>query len=194
MLTISTGPEFSRSLTFAQYVTAVTDSTAVNTYGQRDVFASLDQTQLSMTTRVNAILSRRVSLQVFAQPLLAVGRYSSLRELTTPRGFDFLSYGGPGTVLSYDASARNYMVDPDEAGPAGSFSFGNPDFNFKSLRLNTVFRYELKPGSAFYAVWTRQQQDQVNPGDFQVGRDASALFSAPADDVFLVKIAYWIGR
>ncbi len=194
MLTISTGPQFSRSLTFAQYVTTVTDATAVDTYGQRDVFGSLDQTQLSMTTRVNAILTRRVSLQVFAQPLLAVGRYSAFKELARPRAFDFRGYGSPGTLLSYDAASQNYIVDPDDAGPAGSFSFGNPDFNFKSLRLNTVFRWELKPGSAIYAVWTRQQQDQVNPGDFQLGRDASALFSAPGDDVFLVKIAYWVGR
>ena len=62
------------------------------------------------------------------------------------------------------------------------------------MRLNAVFRWELKPGSTFYAVWTRQQQDNRYPGDFSFGRDASAMFRAPADDVVLVKMAYWIGR
>ena len=62
------------------------------------------------------------------------------------------------------------------------FTFGNPDFNLKSLRMNTVFRWEPKPGSAFYAVWTRQQQDATSPGTFSVGRDSSALFSAPGDE------------
>jgi hypothetical protein len=57
-----------------------------------------------------------------------------------------------------------------------------------------VFRWELKPGSTFYAVWTRQQQDAANLGDFSLGRDTSALFSAPGDDIWLVKMAYWIGR
>jgi len=57
MLTISTGPQLTRSLTIAQYVRTVADATAVDTYGERDVFGSLDQTQLSMTTRVNAILT-----------------------------------------------------------------------------------------------------------------------------------------
>jgi hypothetical protein len=85
-------------------------------------------------------------------------------------------------------------VDPDGAGVAPSFTFGNPDFNFKSLRLNAVFRWEPRPGSAFYAVWTRQQQDSTNPGGFALGRDTSAMFSAPGDDIFLVKLAYWIGR
>lgn len=60
--------------------------------------------------------------------------------------------------------------------------------------MNAVFRWELKPGSTFYAVWTRQQQDLGHPGDFALGRDVSALFSSAGDDIFLVKIAYWIGR
>ena len=77
---------------------------------------------------------------------------------------------------------------------APRFSFANPDFSFKSLRFNAVFRWEPKPGSAFYAVWTRQQQDSRNPGTFALGRDAAALFASPGDDIFLVKIAYWIGR
>jgi hypothetical protein len=63
-----------------------------------------------------------------------------------------------------------------------------------SLRVNAVFRWELKPGSTFYAVWTRQQQDAANPGDFSMGRDVAALFSSPGDDIVLVKLAYWIGR
>ncbi|OFW29218.1 MAG: hypothetical protein A3G76_11375 [Acidobacteria bacterium RIFCSPLOWO2_12_FULL_65_11] len=194
MLTISTGPQLTRSLTIAQYVRTVADATAVDTYGERDVFGSLDQTQLSMTTRVNAILTPKVSLQVYMQPLLAVGRYSSFRELARPRTFDFRYYGSPGTLLGYDAASQTFTADPDDVGPAAPFTFRNPDFNFKSLRVNTVFRWELRPGSAFYAVWTRQQQDQAYPGDFTLGRDAGALFSAPGDDVFLVKIAYWIGR
>jgi hypothetical protein len=52
----------------------------------------------------------------------------------------------------------------------------------------------MKPGSALYAVWTRQQVDQSNPGVFTPGRDARALFGAPGDDVVLVKLAYWLGR
>jgi hypothetical protein len=52
----------------------------------------------------------------------------------------------------------------------------------------------MKPGSALYAVWARQQVDQSNPGVFTPGRDARALFGAPGDDVVLVKLAYWLGR
>jgi hypothetical protein len=193
-LTLSMGPSWNASRNVAQYVRAVADDTATETYGTRYVFGTIDQRQLSMTTRVSYIVSPKMSVQLFAQPLLAVGDYTSFAELTRPRTFDFLTYGTGGTTLSYDAAARRYFADPDGEGPAAPFSFGNPDFNFKSLRVNAVFRWEVRPGSNLYAVWTRRQQDVAHPGDFRFGRDAAALFRAPGDDVLLVKLTYWIGR
>ena len=38
------------------------------------------------------------------------------------------------------------------------------------LRLNAVFRWEIRPGSTFYAVWTRQQEDTRDPGSFALAR------------------------
>jgi hypothetical protein len=193
-LTISMGPSLNESRSVAQYVRTVVDPTASGTFGSRYVFGTIDQTQLSMTTRVNMILSPRMSIQVFAQPLLAVGDYVDFKELRAPRTFDFITYGSPGTSLAFDAALQRYTADPDAAGAAGAFSFANPDFNFKSLRLNAVYRWELRPGSNLYAVWTRSQQDFANPGVFHPGRDAGALFKAPGDDVFMVKMAYWLSR
>lgn len=191
-VTVSTGPSWSRNHHVAQYVRTVMDPTAQHTYGGRYVFGVLDQSQLTMTTRVNLILTPRVSVQVFAQPLLSVGDYTDFKELAARGTFDFLRYGA--TQLAFDEASNRYTVHPDAAGDASSFSFGNPDFNLKSLRLNAVFRWELKPGSTFYAVWTRQQQDFANPGVFVPGRDAAAMLRAPGDDVVMVKMAYWIGR
>jgi hypothetical protein len=193
-LTISTGPEWSENDTIAQYVRSVADETAAETYGGRYVFGNLAQQQLTIPTRANIILTPRMSIQVYAQPLISVGDYDNFKELARPRTFDFLSYGSDIGDLLYDDRTNVYQADPDGIGNAPSFSFANPDFSFKSLRLNMVFRWEPRPGSAFYAVWTRQQQDSRNPGSFALGRDAGALFRAPGDDIFLVKLAYWIGR
>ena len=193
-LTISSGPDWNDNRIVAQYVKSVEDPTALDTFGGRYVFGNLRQKQLTMTTRVNMILTPRLSIQVFAQPLLSAGDYTNLKELARPRSFDFLSYGTGIGELFYDPIARSYDVDPDGAGAAPRFSFDDPDFNVKSLRVNAVFRWELKPGSTFYAVWTRQQQDFSHPGTFAPGRDAAAMAKAPGDDVILVKMAYWIGR
>ena len=193
-LTLSTGPDWTRSYGFAQYVRSVDDATATSTFGGRYVFGGIDQWQLTMTTRARVIFSPHASLQIFMQPLLATGDYSGFKELARPRTFDFMEYGRDAGTLTFDSASRIYTADPDGSGSAPSFMFGDPDYNFKSLRVNAVFRWEMKPGSNFYAVWTRQQQDFTNPGRFAPGRDARAMFGAPGDDVILFKISYWLGR
>ena len=194
MLSISAGPQWNYSHGIAQYVRTVPDAAGSATYGSRYVFGVLDQSQLTLVTRVGVILTPTVSIQVYAQPLLASGDYTNFKELAQPRTFDFREYARPGGSISLDALTRTYTVDPDAEGPADTFTFRDPDFNLKSLRVNAVFRWEMKPGSTFYAVWTRQQVDQANPGSFQFGRDARDMLGAPGDDVVLVKFAYWIGR
>ena len=194
MLFLSTGPQYNASYTVAQYVDQLEDATSLDVYGRRYVFGEIDQQQLTLTTRVNVIFSPRHSLQIFTQPLIASGRYSNFKELARPRSYDFIGYAEAGRLLSYDAVDNEYTADPDGGGPAPSLMFDNPDFSLKSLRLSAVFRWEMKPGSALFAVWTRQQEHDADPGTFALGRDTRALFSAAGDDVFLIKMAYWIGR
>jgi len=194
-ISLSVGPEWTRSYGFAQYVQSVDDPTATNTFGGRYVFSGIDQWQLAMTTRANVIFTPHMSLQVFMQPLLATGDYKGFKELAQPRTLNFLEYGQGPSTLAFDPLSHTYTADPDgTAGAAPPFTFGNPDYNFKSLRVNAVFRWEMRPGSNFYAVWTRQQQDFSDPGVFSPGHDIRSMFGAPGDDVILFKIAYWIGR
>ena len=69
-----------------------------------------------------------------------------------------------------------------------------PNFNFRSLRVNAVFRWEWRLGSTLYVVWTQQREDSVTTGEFRLGRDLRGMFRAPGDHVFLVKLAYWLSR
>jgi len=193
-LTISTGPQISRTHALAQYVRTVSDPTAVPTFGSRYLFADLGQTEVSMTTRLDFIFTPKASLQVYMQPLLSTGNYWGFKELAQPRTFDFLRYGKDAGTLAYDAARQVYTADPDGAGPAAPFTFANPDFNFKSLRANAVFRWEWRLGSILYVVWTQQREDLANPGDFALRRDISSLFSARGDNVLAIKLAYWLTR
>ena len=192
-LTISTGPSIDRARDIAQYVNSVPDATASRTYGSRYVFSDIDQFQVSMSTRINWILSPKMSLQVYMQPLIAVGDYWDFKEFARPGRLSFLRYGSEIGNISVDGN-RQYTVDPDKEGPAPSFSFHDPDFNFKSLRLNAIFRWEWRLGSTLYFVWTQNRQDFSNPGQFSTGRDIAKLFTAPANNILLVRLAYWLGR
>jgi hypothetical protein len=193
-LTIDTGPSWSRSGVVAQYVRSVSDPTAFDTYGKRYVFGGLSQTEVSMVTRVGLILTPKMSLQLYAQPLISVGRYQGFTQLARPRTYDFQRYGIDVGTIGYDPASSTYTVDPMGGAGSSPFSFGNPDFNFKSLRVNAVFRWEFRPGSTFYLVWTQQRQDEARRGVFALGPDTSSLFRAPGDNVIMAKVSYWFSR
>ncbi len=70
------------------------------------------------------------------------------------------------------------MIDPDGPGDAPPFAIAQPDFNVRSLRANTVFRWEFRPGSAFFFVWTQQRRDVDGTGSFDLADDAGRVFGA----------------
>jgi hypothetical protein len=87
-----------------------------------------------------------------------------------------------------------YTVDPDGAGPAASFTFNDPDFTSRSLRGTSVLRWEYRPGSTLFLVWTQQRSGFSPDGNYEFSRDARALLGDRPDNVFLVKATYWLGR
>jgi hypothetical protein len=193
-LSFEAGPSWTRTLSTSQYVTNQTDATATATYGSRYVFGSMNQTEVAMTLRANLIFSPRMSLQFYAQPLLSTGHYSDFKEAGRPRTYSFLRYGAGIGSIAYDNDARIYSVSPSSDGSAQSFSFGNPDFNYKSLRVNAVYRWEFTPGSTVYLVWTQAREDYARPGQFALGSDLSSMFSASGNNVVMAKVSYWFGR
>ena len=141
-------------------------------------------------------MSPTLSLEVFAQPFISSSRFSAFKEYARPRSGERLVYGRDvGTILERQAGpGTRYEVDPDGAGPAAPFSFNNPDFNFRSLRGNAVLRWEYRPGSTLFLVWTQDRSDTGPEGNLNLGRDRHELFAARPNNIFLVKVNYWLGR
>jgi hypothetical protein len=193
---LSLGPAYSVSGSPYQFVTAGTDSTARDFFGTRYVFAELQQKTVSMNTRVNVTFSPRLTFEAFMQPLIASGDFYEYREFLKPRQSAMRNFV-PGTELVTSTSSSGstvYTVDADGAGMAAQpVSFGEPDFNFRSLRGNAVLRWEYRPGSTLYFVWQQSRSSAAPVGDFDFARDRRALFGAHPDNIFLVKASYWFG-
>ena len=189
---VNLAPTIDHTKSTGQYVRAVSDPLATATYGRRYVFADLDQTTLSLDTRLDWTFTPNLTLQLYAQPFVSAGKYNGLKELRAPRTYDFNVYGrDAGTITS---SGSQYTIDPNGAGAAPSFTVGNPDFNIRSLHGDAVLRWEYRPGSTLYFVWQQERSDFAPIGDFALQRDAGAIFRAQPTNVFLVKVAYWLGR
>ena len=190
-ITFSVGPDYSINEDLRQWVGNFSDPTAVNTFNTRYVFGKIKQHTLSANIRLNWTFSPSLSLQLFMQPFFAVGEYSGFKELAKAKTTDFNIYGNSGSTINYDPAAQSYSVDPDGAGSSQGFSFGNPNFNYKSLRGTAVLRWEVLPGSIFYFVWSHNQTNFENPGDFNFKRDFKNLWSTNGDNILMVKFSYW---
>jgi hypothetical protein len=191
-VTTEMGPNLSFNNAFAQYVSSREDPLATETFGARYIFGELEQTTLSMETRLNVTFTPNLTLELFAQPFIASGDYGQLRELKQAGTFDFIDYGIDAGEISLDDDG-NTLVDPDGTGPAEPFTVYNSDFNRVSLRGTGVIRWEWRPGSTLFLVWQQSRSDRYKDGHFDFGRDADAMFAARADNIFMVKATYWIG-
>jgi len=138
-------------------------------------FAHLEQRTLSFTWRLGYTFTPNTSLQVYASPFVSKGTYSDVRELDEPR------------AEAYDARYRPYGDAEVAADPGG--------FNFQQFRSNVVFRWEYRPGSTLFLVWSQGREDSApveGTGSFR--DDLSDLFGRRANDSFLVKVSYWLAR
>ena len=188
----------------AQYVRVVPDTTAVSTMGDRYVFAELHQRYLYTTIRANVTFSPALSFQLYAQPYAFAGDYSGFKELAARKTFAFHTYGRdngstvtPGDPAVCGSAAANtcFGIDPDgPGGPAAPFALYNPDFRTRSLKTNAVLRWEYRPGSTLFFVWTHSRSGYVPyDGSFDIGQDLErATFRDRPTNVLLVKFNYWL--
>ena len=186
---IQVGPNLQRAIENAQYVrrVAAPGEVPADFGGLRYVFARMDQTTISADIRLNVSFSTNLTLQTYIQPYLCAARYSDFKELARAGSYEFIHYGDR-VVTSPDD-----IMTVTPAGGGDPFQFRNPDFNFKSLRGNAVLRWEYRPGSVLYLVWTQQRSDdEVGLGDLRFGPSTRRLFDAQADDIFLVKATYYL--
>ncbi|PYP71743.1 MAG: hypothetical protein DMD41_11385, partial [Gemmatimonadetes bacterium] len=146
-----------------------TDSTGATHYA----FAHLEQRTLSLTGRLDYTLSTTLTLQVYAQPFVSKGAYTNVRELAAPR------------AAEYAARFRPYGDTAVSNNPGG--------FNFKQFRSNVVMRWEYRPGSILYVVWTQGRQGFLPAmGAQSFTGDFGDLFDAHPNNTFLVKASYWL--
>lgn len=177
---LSLTPHFSDLHEVAMYVTTLEGQQYEPTYGNQYVFGTLDQKVLDIGIRAEWTASSRLSMQLYLQPFLASGAYSDFKFLTRARDDEFT----PIEEIAFDAGANSYR--------SPAYSFGNPDFNMRSVRGSAVVRWEFRPGSAMYVVWNENRADVLPQGDFRPRHDFGALPHAPSQDVFLVKFSYWL--
>lgn len=189
-INISCEPNYNLRFSKSQYINQISDIFKTETYGKRYIFGELNQKSVSANIRINWTFTPVLTFQLYMQPLISAGKYSSIKEFARPKSYDFVVYGSDNSIIEKDSDG-NYRIDPDGGDPANSFTLENPNFNFKSFKLNVVVRWEFSPGSTIYFVWTQNKTNDDRPGIFNIAKDLKDLISTESDNVFMIKVAYW---
>jgi len=159
---------------------------------KRFLCASLDQKTVSCVFRLNCYLKPNLSVQFYGQPFISSGDFFAFKKIVQPKAQKFAArfYEYSGREICRDPGSGEYLVDEDGDGLT-DFSFGDPDFNSLQFNSNFVFRWEFRPGSCLYLVWSQNRTGVLPMGDFRPGERLPDLFGLAPRDVFLVKFSYW---
>ena len=135
------------------------------------VFGERDTRSLDLTLRGSLTFTSKFSIQLYTQMFLARGRYDNFSILDTPDNM----------VAFADYPKKR-------------------DFIYKNLQSNFVTRWEYRPGSAIYFVWShgRNKRDEINPlapwgeslYDQPVNTQIGDIFKIFPNNSFMIKIDY----
>ena len=152
----------------SQWLGNFTDGAGVTHYA----FAHLEQETRSLGVRVSYTATPALSFQLYAAPFVSRGQYTNTRELSaTPRAERYADRYTPYTT------------------PAGT-SLG---FDVLQVRSNSVVRWEFRPGSTLFAVWTHGRDGYDGAFRDRSWRDEyNDLFALHPSNTFLLKLAYWM--
>ena len=153
------------------------------------VFGRIDQNTVGLSLRADYAFTPTLSLQLYAEPFVSAGAYAAYKQVADPVAD---RYEGRFTGLATRIEGETVYADVD--GDGVEESFDQPDFNFKQFRSNAVLRWEYRPGSALFVVWSQGRNHYIQNGDFSFRGDVRDLFGVSPDNVFMVKFSYWMSR
>jgi len=186
-VSISLSPGFNSSHDNLQYITTIKKNGTENY-----IMGRIDSKQFSVSARINIGITPEMSLQYYGQPFFFSGDYSKFKTITNSIASDYNSrfHEYTGNEIKYNAESAVYTIDKD--GNGADFSFDNPDFHFLEYRSNLVYRWEYKPGSTIFLVWSQGRATDGPEGNFMFNKYSDQLVKVHPQNDFLIKISYAI--
>jgi hypothetical protein len=175
------GPFYAESVQDLQWVQRV------RTEDDHYVFGRIDQETVGVTGRFDFTFTPDLTLQLYAQPFVSAGEYADFKQVVDPRA---KRYEDRISRFEPDSREDRYWADLDENGTDESFRI--PDFNVQQFRSTAVLRWEYLPGSLLYLVWSQGRDFSNGIGELALGDDLRNLFDQAAENVFMLKVSYWI--
>ena len=147
---------------------------------------TIDRKTISSTLRFEYFISPEISIQYYGNPYASTGKFDNFREVAdaSNKSLD-LRYNKlemlPGTGNYYKLQKNGTT----------KYQIRNPDFNFQELNSNLVGRWEFRPGSTLYLVWTNSRSAYSTNLNQPIWNSFGDIFKLKSENVFMVKFSYW---
>jgi len=179
-------PTYFRSVEKRQYLSTVAGGPPT-TFGSRYVFAAIERSTISTQLRLNYAFTPDLTLEGYAEPFAASGRFYEVGELSAPRSRDLRLYGTGGTSIARRTDGAFVVTEG-----TSSFTIPNPDFNRLSFRSNVVLRWEWRPASTLFLIWQQNRQQVTSAGMLVRPGSLWDTTGADGDNFLAVKVTYWL--
>lgn len=164
----------------------------VNTNGlTRTIVSEVSQRTMRYTLRLNYNVTPDLTIQYYGQPFITRPLFKNFAYVTDPLNRDFDQRFRPFAADEIRLTNGRYAVDENRDGVT-DYTFSKPDFNFVQFRSNLVARWEYKPGSEIYLVWSQGSTPDV-ASDLDSPINSSLFdnaFAQQSRNIFLVKMTY----
>jgi len=147
---------------------------------------TIDRNTISSTLRFEYYISPEISLQYYGNPYASTGKYENFREVAEADNKSLnLRYNNLQSTLQPD----NYYQLTKNGLPA--YRIENPDIKRQEFNSNLVGRWEFRPGSTLYLVWTNTRFEESNQLDQSIWKSFGNIWKVQSQNVFMVKFSYW---
>ncbi len=157
---------------------------------KRYLLGSIHQQNLEFELKVDLSITPDLTIQYYGSPFVSKGLYSEFKRVTQPASGN---YSSRFEILNTATKTNGIISFDEDMDVVNDYSIPDPDFNFLQFRSNMVFRWEFKPGSVLYLVWSMDKTGFADPIDISMGRSLKQLSKVNADNIFLIKLNYWFG-
>ena len=157
----------------------------------RTIVSEVSQQTMRYTLRLNYNITPDLTLQYYGQPYITRPLYNHFAYVTDALNSNFDQRFHRFSPAEITATSDGYAVDENRDGVT-DYRFNKPDFNFVQFRSNLVARWEYKPGSELYLVWSQGSTPDV-AYDLDSPINSSLfdnVFGGQPRNIFLVKMTY----
>ena len=185
-LSIRLGSEYWTTTNKLQYVTNITNNDST-----QYILANIDRNTLNFSLRMNYTINPTLTLQYYGAPYVTRANYSDYKYVTnaTSKNINQKVKSFHSEQVYLDSDLDSYLFDKNYDGTT-DFEIANPDFTFVQFRSNLVLRWEYRPGSEFYLVWSVNNSGNGDPSSNLSNSLNEHMFKGFGEHTFLAKATY----